>query len=93
MGNKGTFLATKFLQTNDYLTDGNGLFFACLQGDGNLCVYRGRDPGDNIYGPALWCSMSQHAPPCFAVMQGDGNLCVYPGTDPGTLMAPPSGVR
>ena len=29
------FLATnQFLQTGDYLANGDGLFFACLQGDG-----------------------------------------------------------
>ena len=84
MANKGSALATgQFLVTGDYLVSSDGLFFAALQGDGNFCLYRGNGPGDNIYGGALWCTMSQQAGDCFAIMQGDGNFCVYHGTGPG----------
>lgn len=76
MANKGSFLRPgEFLstQTGDYLVSANGSHFAAIQGDGNFCIYRGSGPGDNVHGPALWCSMRLAAAPCFAAMQGDGN--------------------
>jgi hypothetical protein len=70
------------LGTNQYLTSPNGQFFAIMQGDGNLCVYKGSGPGDNR--GYVWCSMAT-APggQFFLTMQGDGNLCAYKGTGPG----------
>jgi hypothetical protein len=79
VSDKGSYLQKdQHLSKGEFLTS-EGLFFACVQGDGNFCVYRGRDPGDNVYGPALWCTMTQGAGDRFFVMQGDGNLVMYSG--------------
>jgi hypothetical protein len=85
---KGEFLGVnQFLGSDkdDYLTSSGGTHFAIMQGDGNLAVYRGSDPGHNQ--GFVWGSIQvgQYAPKAgsyFAVMQGDGNLAVYRGSDP-----------
>jgi len=80
---KGSFLTTdQFLNTADYLSAANGLFFAIMQSDGNFCVYRGAGPGDNrgyLWGTQQLGDGGQF----FAIMQGDGNFAVYKGTGPG----------
>ncbi len=81
MSNKGTFIAlNQILATNDYLVSNNRAFFAIMQGDGNLCVYRGAGPAAQK--GFLWGALSQAQASgnYFTVMQGDGNLCVYKGT-------------
>lgn len=83
MSNKGTFIAlNQILATNDYLVSSNRAFFAIMQGDGNLCVYRGAGPAANK--GFLWGALkqSQASADYFTVMQGDGNLCIYKGTGP-----------
>ncbi len=83
MSNKGSFIAlNQVLTTNDYLVSSNHAFFAIMQGDGNLCVYRGSAP-DASKG-FLWGALGQSQPngDYFSIMQGDGNLCIYKGTGP-----------
>jgi Clostridium epsilon toxin ETX/Bacillus mosquitocidal toxin MTX2 len=83
VANKGCFLSTDhFLNTSDYLTSTNGLFFASMQSDGNFCVYRGSGPADNrgyLWGTQKLGDGGQF----FAIMQSDGNFCVYRGSGPG----------
>lgn len=81
MSNQGAFIAlNQTLSTNDYLVSNNNAFFAIMQGDGNLCVYRGSAPDANQ--GFLWGALGQSQPNgnYFSIMQGDGNLCVYKGT-------------
>jgi hypothetical protein len=83
MSNQGSFIAlNQMLSTNDYLVSNNRAFFAIMQGDGNLCVYRGSGPDANK--GFLWGALGQSQPngSYFTIMQGDGNLCVYKGTGP-----------
>ena len=83
MANKGSSIATnQYLSIDDYLVSATRLFFAVMQGDGNLCVYRGSSPSDNR--GFLWGALKESQPggQFFAVMQSDGNLCVYKGTGP-----------
>jgi hypothetical protein len=48
MANKRSFITTaEVLGTDDYLVSDSGLFFAIMQSDGNLCVYRGSGPNNN----------------------------------------------
>lgn len=83
MANKGSFITdNRILASGDYLVSNNRAFFAMMQDDGNLCVYRGAGPASN---KGLLCSTLTHGLPIgnyFAIMQGDGNLCVYRGTGP-----------
>lgn len=46
--------------------------FVDMQGDGNVCVYKGSDPSHNA--GLIWCSGTKQAG-AELVMQGDGNLC------------------
>lgn len=83
MSNQGSYLAVgQFLNTGDYLVSGSGVFFAIMQDDGNLCVYRGSGPSDERGESALWCWSNTSSPSgqYFTAMQDDGNLCVYPGS-------------
>ncbi len=72
----------RYLATNDYLCSADGSHFAIMQSDGNLVVYRGRDPMHQ--GAFLWNSGVAPGgdPHFFAIMQNDGNLVVYRGSDP-----------
>jgi len=81
MANKGSSLATgAYLATNDYLVSANGLYFAIMQGDGNLVIY-GSDPAHQ--GVFVWNSgVAPGIGQYFVIMQGDGNLVVYKGSDP-----------
>ncbi|MGH6900336.1 MAG: ETX/MTX2 family pore-forming toxin [Geminicoccaceae bacterium] len=68
-----------FLAVNEYIRSDNGLFFACMQDDGNFCVYRGQDP-HHPYAD-LWCSFKLEAGKKFiAFMQSDANFVVCKGT-------------
>jgi hypothetical protein len=72
----------EFLPSGQYLASENRAFFAMQQGDGNLCVYKGAAPDNNL--GYLWCNGAAAGNgQYFAVMQGDGNLCTYRGTGPG----------
>ena len=75
-----SYLATgEALQTGQYLVADNKAFYAVMQGDGNLCVYKGSGPTDSIGN--LWCNMVTAPGGAFyATQQGDGNFCVYKGT-------------
>ncbi|WP_405494929.1 hypothetical protein [Nocardia sp. NBC_00511] len=83
----GSTLATNSVMSqNQYLSTGTGTGlggpdFAILQGDGNLCLYRGADPSQNQGG--IWCSNTSGHSQVFAIMQGDGNFVIYKGTGPG----------
>jgi pathogenesis-related protein 1 len=89
---KGSFLKTgEFLGIGDYLVSDNKSYFAIMQADGNLAVYKGTDPDhpdrnapNNGF---VWGSVQAGQYPAsqgqyFAIMQADGNLAVYKGTDP-----------
>jgi thioredoxin 1 len=82
MANKGSSLTTgAYLATNDYLVSANGQYFVIMQGDGNLCIYKGTDPthqGAFVWNSGVAPGIGQY----FVIMQGDGNLCIYKGTDP-----------
>ena len=58
----------------DYrITSPNGGYYAILQNDGNLVIYR-----DSISRPAIWASESHtRDPPVSLIMQSDGNLVIY----------------
>jgi len=43
------------MNTGQYMVSDNRAFYAVMQGDGNLCVYKGSGPGDTI--GYLWCNM------------------------------------
>ena len=60
------------------LVANNQQFFAVMQGDGNLCVYRGtpQAPGGYMWGSQATGGGGQF----FTVVQGDGNLCTYFGS-------------
>src|ERR1044072_7553059 len=69
----------QFLLEGDYMLSSNGIFFALLQGDGNLVVYAGTGP-DDVQGGPLWASGYHDKPPgtSFSLdMQADGNLVMY----------------
>jgi len=83
MAYRGDYIVSgHFLNVGDYLVSANKVFFAIMQGDGNLCVYKGSSPGDNQ--GIMWASNSDKGQGnYFLLMQGDGNLCVYKGSSPG----------
>ena len=67
------------IQTGDVLVSNNQKYYAIMQSDGNLAVYRGSGPDHKKY--HVW-SHQKTAPggKFFAIMQGDGNFVVYKGT-------------
>lgn len=68
------------LQAGDSVVSANGLFFATLNGDGTLRVYRGIDANDEQ--GLLWSSgKAGERGRYFALVQNDGNFCVYQGAD------------
>lgn len=71
----------QYLQTNDFLVVPL-LGYLIMQGDGNVCWYKGTGPGDT-HG-LIWCASTVSKPQgdYFLIMQGDGNLCAYRGTGP-----------
>ncbi len=76
---KTSFLTTwQSLSAGDYLPSDNGLFFAQLTTEGNLCVYRGSNPVNKR--ELCWQSgTSSGSGPYYLVTQSDGNLCIYRG--------------
>jgi hypothetical protein len=73
-----------FLPLNTALTVGSALvasnqqFFAVMQSDGNLCVYRGFPQNQGAY---MWGSQATGAGgQFFTIVQSDGNLCTYYGS-------------
>ncbi|MBI4661952.1 MAG: hypothetical protein HY735_24280 [Verrucomicrobia bacterium] len=72
--------AGTYLRTGEYLLSPSANCFAVLQGDGNLVVYKGSGPLNNLgYG---WGTGAHGNGAYFAIMQADGNFCVYRGTGP-----------
>ena len=78
---KSYIQGNEFLKTRDYLVSDNGLFHAIMQSDGNLCVYRGGEPANNL--GAFWCSgQTRKGDNFITLLQPAGVLQVYQGTDP-----------
>jgi endonuclease/exonuclease/phosphatase family metal-dependent hydrolase len=72
-------LAGELLKTNEYLVAPDQSCHLIMQGDGNLCLYKGLPPGRPdtfLWGPL---SASRKKDNYFAVMQADGNFVVYNG--------------
>jgi hypothetical protein len=66
------------LRVGDRIASGNGMFFAVLEADGQLRVYRGGAPGQAQ--GVLWASgRGGEGGRFFALVQTDGNFCVYRG--------------
>lgn len=66
------------LNVGDRIAAGNGMFFAMLDGDGQLRVYRGAGPAEAQ--GVLWESgRGADGGRFFALVQSDGNFCVYRG--------------
>jgi hypothetical protein len=59
-----------------------GKFFAIMQGDGNLCIYRGEDPAHK--GARVWCAMAAAPGEAryFAAVQPDYKFCIHHGDPP-----------
>ena len=68
------------LSVGDYIVSANGMFFAVIEADGKLRVYRGA--GLERHQGLLW-ETARGAPGnrFFALVQTDGNFCIYRGTD------------
>jgi hypothetical protein len=66
------------LSIGDYIVSNNGMFFAIIEADGKLRVYRGA--GLERHHGRLWES-GRGAPGSrfFALVQTDGNFCIYRG--------------
>lgn len=64
----------------DYLSSANGMFFALMEADGQLRVYRGTDLAHHQ--GWLW-ETGRGGEGCrfFALLQTDGNFCIYRGAD------------
>lgn len=80
----GPLLGSSVLPLNTALPVGGTLvsinqqFFAVMQSDGNLCVYRGTPQNQGAY---MWGSQAiGGGGQFFTIVQGDGNLCTYYGT-------------
>jgi hypothetical protein len=66
------------LNVGDRIAAANGMFFAALEADGQLRVYRGAGPGEAQ--GVLWASGRGAEAGCFfALVQSDGNFCIYRG--------------
>ncbi len=66
------------LNVGDIIVAGNGMFFAALDGDGQLRVYRGAGPAQEQ--GVLWASgRAGDGGRFFALVQSDGNFCIYRG--------------
>lgn len=80
---KSFLKAGEFLVAGDYLRAPNHRYVAVLQGDGNLCVFRGDSPSAS-YKTGLWhTGITAGGGKFFLILQTDGNLVVYKGTGPG----------
>ncbi|HEU4374198.1 MAG TPA: hypothetical protein VFS02_11950, partial [Telluria sp.] len=68
------------LNVGDIIVAGNGMFFATLDGDGQLRVCRGAGPAQEQ--GVLWASgRAAEGGRFFALVQSDGNFCIYRGDD------------
>jgi hypothetical protein len=68
------------LNVGDCIVSGNRMFFAILEADGQLRVYRGACP-ESEQG-VLWASgRGGEGGRFFALVQTDGNFCIYRGGD------------
>ncbi|MEO6825246.1 MAG: hypothetical protein ABI167_11110 [Nitrosospira sp.] len=66
------------LTVGDTLVANNQQFFAVMQSDGNLCVYRGNPQNQGAY---MWGSQATGGGgQFFTILQSDGNLCTYYGS-------------
>ena len=66
------------LYVGDRIASANGMFFAILEADGQLRVFRGRSP-ERQQG-VLWASARDgDGGRFFALVQSDGNFCIYRG--------------
>jgi|GEM_PF-4164854 hypothetical protein len=72
----------EFLRVGDYIQSPNGYYYAIMQEDGNLSVYRGTSPSDNQGYVWSWSHQALPLGPYYAIVQEDGNLCVYRGAGP-----------
>jgi hypothetical protein len=76
-GIKSHIATGEYLSVWQSLVSVDGTYRCVMQGDGNLCIYKGEG------GPLTWQSASPGPIGAyFAVMQQDGNLCVYAGDRP-----------
>jgi hypothetical protein len=83
MVNKNSYLTVgQCLNVGDYLLSDNNAYFAIMQSNGQLAVYRGTGPADN-HGN-IWASPGgiKGSDAFFAIMQSNGQLAVYRGTGP-----------
>ncbi len=68
------------LSVGDYIVSANGMFFAIIEEDGKLRVYRGS--GLERHQGRVWeTSRSGTGGRFFALVQTDGNFCIYKGDD------------
>lgn len=68
------------LSVGDYLVSANGMFFAIIEADGKLRIYRGA--GLERHQGRLWESeRAGDGGRFFALVQSDGNFCIYRGAD------------
>jgi hypothetical protein len=68
---------SRCLNVGDRIVSGNGMFFALLEADGQVQVYRGCGPEHQ---GVLWSSGRRaDGARFFALLQSDGNFCVYRG--------------
>lgn len=68
------------------ITPSNDNFFMVLQGDGNICIYKGQPESHQPNGS---CVMSNSGnDDYFMIIQDDANLVVYKGTGPGDNRGP-----
>ena len=66
------------LNVGQTLLSNNRQFFAVMQADGNLCVYKGTPEKQ---GPYVWGTQATAGGGVFyTIVQSDGNLCTYRGT-------------
>lgn len=66
------------LNVGDRIASANGMFFAVLEADGQLRIYRGNTPAKQQ--GVLWASgRGGERGHFFALVQTDGNFCVYRG--------------
>jgi hypothetical protein len=67
------------LSVGDYIVSANGMFFAIIEADGKLRVYRGA--GLERHQGRLWeTERAGEGGRFFALVQSDGNFCIYRGT-------------
>ena len=76
---RDTLASGSVLRAGDYLVSNNNAAFVIMQDDGNLVVYRGSGPSNNL--GHLWDSVSVRQGASYVIMQADCNLVVYHDVD------------